>query len=91
MATSIGQYAPVFLPGEPPWQRSLADPSLQGRRVGHNQRGPACIDVSLFIYFACGSSAPLRVECEGGMAAWLVGTLEEQKLRPYQSHFSSLL
>ena len=23
MATSIGQYAPVFLPGEPPWQRCL--------------------------------------------------------------------
>ena len=25
--------------------------------------------------FACGSSAPVRVECEGGSAAWLVGTL----------------
>ena len=31
MATSIGQYALVFLPGEPPlWQRSLAGHSLQG-------------------------------------------------------------
>ena len=31
MATSIGQYAPVFLPGEPPlWQRSLAGHSPQG-------------------------------------------------------------
>ena len=26
-------------------------------------------------YFACGSSAPVRVECEGGTAAWLAGTL----------------
>ena len=25
--------------------------------------------------FACGSSAPARVESEGGTAAWLVGTL----------------
>ena len=25
--------------------------------------------------FACGSSAPVSVECEGGAAAWLVGTL----------------
>ena len=27
------------------------------------------------IFFACGSSAPARVESEGGTAAWLVGTL----------------
>ena len=26
-------------------------------------------------FFACGSSALVRVECEGGTAAWLVGTL----------------
>ena len=33
MTTSIGQYAPVFLPGEPPlWQRSLAGHSLQGHK-----------------------------------------------------------
>ena len=29
MATSIDQYAPVFLPGETPWWRSLAGHSLQ--------------------------------------------------------------
>ena len=46
MATSIGQYAPVFLPGEHPWQRGLAGHSLQGHRVGHDQRNPADIDVS---------------------------------------------
>ena len=27
------------------------------------------------MFFACGSSAPVRVECEGGAAAWLAGTL----------------
>ena len=26
-------------------------------------------------FFACGSSAPVRVECEGSTAAWLAGTL----------------
>ena len=26
-------------------------------------------------FFSCGSSAPVRVECEGGTAAWLAGTL----------------
>ena len=32
MATSIGQYAPVFLPGEAPWQRSMAGHTLQGQK-----------------------------------------------------------
>ena len=26
-------------------------------------------------FFACGSSAPVRIEREGGTAAWLAGTL----------------
>ena len=49
-------------------------------------------------FFACGSSAPVRVEHEGGTIAWLVGTLEApsvqghellplQELWPYQSLF----
>ena len=53
-------------------------------------------------FFACGSSAPVRVEHEAGVAAWLVGTLAVpgvqghglpplQELWPYQSVFSSLL
>ena len=33
-----------------------------------------CIDARLF--FACGSSAPVSVEREGGTAAWVTGTLE---------------
>ena len=58
----------------------------------------------LFIYLffsACGSSAPVRAEHEGGAAAWLAGTLAVpsvqghglfpwQELLPYQSLFQSL-
>ena len=84
----------------PPWQRSLAGHSLQGRKVRHYRSDPACIDARLF--FACGSSAPVSVEHEGGAAAWVAGTLAApsvqghglplpQELRPYQSLFSSLL
>ena len=49
-------------------------------------------------FFACGSSAPVRIEREGGTAAWLAGTLvvpsvqghglpPPQELWPYQSLF----
>ena len=34
---------------------------------------PAHIDTRIF--FACGSSAPVSIEHEGGTAAWLAGTL----------------
>ena len=54
-------------------------PSTGSQRVGHNQRDPACLDTRQF--FACGSSAPVRVECEGGTAAWLVGTLAEPSVQ----------
>jgi len=53
-------------------------------------------------FLACGSSAPVRAEHEGGAAAWLVGTLAAlsvqghrlpllQELRTYQSLFLSIL
>ena len=53
-------------------------------------------------FFACDSSAPVRVEHKGGAAAWLAGTLAvpsvqghglppQQELWPYQSLFLSLL
>ena len=65
-------------------------------RVRHDRSNPVCIDARLF--FAHGSSAPVRLECEGGAAAWLAGTLAApsvqghrlplpQELRPYQSLF----
>ena len=65
-------------------------------------KGPARIDARIFFFFVCSSSAPVRVEHEGGVATWLVGTLAvprvrehglpwPQELWPYQSLFSSLL
>ena len=83
-----------------PWQRSLAGHSPQGHRAGHDPSNPVCIEARRF--FACGSSAPVRVEHEGGAAAWLAGTLAApsvqghglplpQELWPYHSLFSSLL
>ena len=102
MVTSIGQYAPVFLPGEPP---SLSEKpgrpqSTGSQRVGHYQSDPVCIDTRHFLPMA---ALPLvRVEREGGTAAWLAGTLvvpsvQEhglpllKELWPYQSLFLSLL
>jgi len=52
--------------------------------------------------FPHGSFAPVRVECEGGSAAWLAGTLAAssvqghglpllQELWPYQSFLESLV
>ena len=54
------------------------------------------------LFFPCGSSAPVRVEREGGAAAWLAGSLVvpsvqghglllPQEVWPYWSLFSSLL
>ena len=75
MATSIGQYAPVSLPGDnlslldrEAWQATVY-------RVAKSQtlpKGPAHIDATSF--FACGSSAPVNAEHEGGAAAWLEAT-----------------
>ena len=83
------------LSGREAWQATVY-------RVTKSWRGPkdpARIDTRLF---SCGSSAPVRVECEGGATAWLVGTLAApsvqgrglsplQDLWPYQSLFVSLL
>ena len=75
MATCIGQYAPVFLRGEnllsdrEAWQATIY-------RVAKSQTQPKrlCVDRHEAI-FACGSSAPVRVESEGVAAAWLAGTV----------------
>ena len=61
-----------------------------------------CVYRCKTFFLACGSSAPVRVECEGGAAAWLAGTLVApsgqghglpplQEFWTYQSLFSSLL
>ena len=79
--------APVFLSGEPP---SLTEepgrPQVTGlERVRPNRSNPAHIDTRLFFFFffffAYGSSAPLKVEHEVNVAAWLVGTLASQVCR----------
>ena len=100
MATSTGQYTPVFFPGEP---RSLTEKSgrpqsagLQSRTLLKRRCAHRCKT-----FFACGSSAPVRVEHEDSAAAWLAGTLAVptvqehglpllQELWPYQSLFLSL-
>ena len=97
MATSIGQCAPVFLPGEPP---SLAGHSLQGCKDSDTTEVPWAHRHKSF--FACGCSAPVSVEREGGAAAWLEGTLAApsvqghglpllQELWPYHSLLLNLL
>ena len=35
-------------------------------------------------FFVCGSSAPVRVEREGGAAAWLVGTLKAPSVQGHR-------
>ena len=101
MATSIDQYAPVFLPGELPsldgesWQATVyrvTKSCTQPKRTHVHRRKS---------FFACGSSDPVRIKREGGMAAWVEETLmapsvqghrlpQPQELCPYQSLFSSL-
>ena len=56
----------------------------------------------MYFFFVCGNSAPVRVDHEGGVAAWLAGTLMvpsvqghrlplPQELWSYQSLFSEPL
>ena len=74
MTTSIGQYTLVFLPEDTPslTEKPGRPQSTGSQRVGHDRSDPVRINTD---FFACGSSAPVRVEREGGAAAWLVGTL----------------
>ena len=98
MATNIGQLVSVFFPGEPPslTEKPGRPRSAGWQRVGHYQSDSVHIDARLF--FACGSSAPIRIGHEGGVAAWLSGTLAvpsvqghglppPQELWPYKSLF----
>ena len=99
MATSIGQYAPVFLPGEPPDREAWQGTVYRVTKSWTRPKQPCVHRHKAF--FACGSSAPVRAEHEGGAAAWLAGTLvapsvqehglpPSQELWPYRSLFSSL-
>ena len=55
-----------------PWQRSLADQSTGWQRQTLLKQ--SCVHRCKSV-FACGSSAPVRIERESGAAAWLAGTL----------------
>ena len=101
MATSISQFAPVFLPGEPPslTEKPGRPQSTLLKQLKTLLKQPCMHRRKTF--FACGSSAPVRAEHEGGAAAWLAGTLvapsvqehglpPSQELWPYRSLFSSL-
>ena len=68
---NTGQHAPVFSPGEHPslTEKSGRRQSTGSQRVGHYRSDPVRIDADFFV--ACGSSAPVRVEHEGGAAAWI--------------------
>ena len=63
-----------------PWTEKPGRPPFTGsQRVEHYQNEPAHIGSRHF--FACGSSAPVRGECEGSAAAWLAGTLAAPSLQ----------
>ena len=101
MATSIGQYAPVFLPGEPVYlTEKPGRPQSTGSQSWTLLKQPCAQRHKL--PFAGHSYAPGRVEHEGGAVAWLIGTHMApgvqghgqplpQELWPYQSLFLSPL
>ena len=80
MATSIGQYTPVFFPGETPslTEKPGRPQSTGSQRVGHYRSDPALTDARCF---ACGRSAPVRVERESGASVWLAGTLAARSVQ----------
>ena len=85
----------------PPLTEKPGRPQSTGSQSWTGLKRP-CMYKCKTYFFACGNSAPVRVEHEGGAVAWLVGTLAApsvqghrlplpQELWPYQSLFSSLL
>ena len=62
--------------------------STKSQRVEHVRRDPACIDARLY---ACGSFAPVRVDPEGGAAAWLSGTLGAKCARAQTASVTGLM
>ena len=57
------------------------------QRTGHDQSDPACIDARFVLFsfsfiFLCMTA--VRVECEGGAAAWFAGTLAVQSVHGHR-------
>ena len=68
------QYGPVFLPGESPSLTGKPGrPWSTGLQSWTGLKLPCAYRSKMF--FACGSSAPVRAEREDSTASWLVGTL----------------
>ena len=84
MAASIGPYAPVFLPGEPPLPDTHAWQARAYRVANrHYWSNPARMNTRLknFFFFCCGSSIPVRAESEGGRLLGLQGPWWRQVCR----------
>ena len=65
----------------PHGQRSLAGHSLQGQESDTTK---VTLHAQMQDFFACGSSAPVRIEHEGGAAACLVGTLAASSVQGHR-------
>ena len=99
MATSIGQYASVFLPEELPFltEKPGRPPSIGSQRAGHYRSEPAHIGLRLF-FLPVAALPQWEASVKVSAAAWLAGTLAApslpghglpllQELWPYQSLF----
>ena len=72
MAMSTGQFASVFLPGEPPTlTEKPGRPQSTGlQRVGHYCSNPACIDTRLFLHVAALPQWELSVKLMQLLGLW---------------------
>ena len=72
MATSIGQCAPVFLPGEPPslTENPSRPQSTGSQRMRHYQSGPARTDTGLLLPVAALPQRPLNVKVVQLLGLW---------------------
>ena len=64
MATGLGQYAPVFLPGEPPslTEKPGRPQSTGSQRAGHDRSDPVRIDARHFLPVAALPQCELSVK-----------------------------
>ena len=67
MCSSVPAWRRTSFPDREAWQATV-------HRVAESDTTEATLGAWAQDFFACGSSAPVRVECEGGAAAWPAGT-----------------
>ena len=80
MATSLGQQLQYSCLKNPLSDREAWQACLQGRKESDTTEATWVHKCKRF-FFACDSSAPVRVEHEGGAVAWFAGTLEAPSCR----------